>query len=173
MRNKARKIRKETGDERYKAPTERVNKSVARAISISLQQPFLLLAFEPMCLLLCFFSALLLGILYLFFGAFPLVFEGVYGFNLWQVGLSFLGMFVGILLAAGLDPVWHRIRGKLIRKLEQETGVEGASEPEFRLPPAIAGAILVPAGIFMFGWSAYPFVHWIVPIIGSALFGAG
>jgi hypothetical protein len=60
-----------------------------------------------------------------------------------------------------------------MRRLEAETGIQGSSEPEFRLPPAIAGALLVPAGIFMFGWSAYPWVHWIVPIIGSAIFGTG
>lgn len=127
-----------------------------------------------MCLNLCIFSAILLGILYLFFGAFPLVFINVYGFNLWQVGLTFLGILVGMVLAAGLDPVWHRIRVNLIRRLSEESGVEGGkSEPEFRLPPAILGSILVPAGIFMFGWSCYPWIHWIVPIIGAAIFGAG
>ncbi|KAK2929929.1 Major facilitator superfamily [Fusarium oxysporum f. sp. vasinfectum] len=116
---------------------------------------------------------IVLGILYLFFGAFHLVFGNIYGFNLWQNGCSFLGILVGMLLAAGLDPLWHNIRNKLIRKLSEETGVEGNSQPEFRLPPAILGGILVPVGIFMFAWSCYPRVHWIVPIVGSAIFGAG
>ncbi|KAL6361733.1 hypothetical protein LRP88_05208 [Fusarium phalaenopsidis] len=173
VRDKARQTRKETGDERWKAPNEKTQKSVASAIGRSLLRPFQLLIFEPMCLNLCIFSAILLGILYLFFGAFPLVFINVYGFNLWQVGLTFLGILVGMVLAACLDPVWHRIRVNLIRRLSEESGVEGKSEPEFRLPPAILGSILVPAGIFMFGWSCYPWVHWIVPIIGAAIFGAG
>ncbi|KAL6917806.1 hypothetical protein FSST1_009301 [Fusarium sambucinum] len=132
-----------------------------------------LLIFEPMCLNLCIFTAILLGILYLFFGAFPLVFGKLYDFNLWQVGLSFLGILVGMVAAAGLDPVWHRIRSNLIRKLSTETGVQGNSQPEFRLPPAIVGALIVPVGIFMFGWSCYPWIHWIVPIIGSAIFRSG
>ncbi|RBR04930.1 uncharacterized protein FIESC28_11468 [Fusarium coffeatum] len=136
LRNKARQIRKKTGDERWKAP-------------------------------------ILLGILYLFFGAFPLVFGRLYGFNLWQVGLSFLGILVGMIAAAGLDPVWHRIRSSLILKLSSETDIQGISQPEFRLPPAIVGSLIVPVGIFIFGWSCYPWVHWIVPIIGSAIFGAG
>ncbi|KAM5360478.1 hypothetical protein ACJZ2D_013707 [Fusarium nematophilum] len=173
IRNKARQTRKETGDDRWKAPNEKVQKSVVSAIGHSLLRPFQLLIFEPMCLNLCIFSAILLGILYLFFGAFPLVFRNVYGFNLWQIGLTFLGILVGMVLAAGLDPVWHRIRSNLIRRLTEETGVQGGSEPEFRLPPAILGSVLVPAGIFMFGWSCYPWVHWIVPVIGSAIFGAG
>ncbi|KAF4974339.1 hypothetical protein FZEAL_8737 [Fusarium zealandicum] len=173
IRNKARKVRKETGDDRWQAPNEKIQKSVVSAVSRSLLRPFQLLIFEPMCLNLCIFSAILLGILYLFFGAFPLVFSKVYGFNLWQIGLTFLGIFTGMIAAAGLDPVWHRIRSNLVRRLSEETGIEGSSEPEFRLPPAILGSVLVPAGIFMFGWSCYPWVHWIVPIIGSAIFGAG
>ncbi|KAH7175600.1 major facilitator superfamily transporter [Dactylonectria macrodidyma] len=173
VKKKAIRKRKETGDERWKAPNEKTQKSVIGAVSRSLLTPFQLLIFEPMCLNLCIFSAILLGILYLFFGAFPLVFRLVYGFNLWQIGLTFLGILIGMLLAACLDPVWHRIRGRLVRELSAETGVEDASEPEFRLPPAILGSVLVPTGIFMFGWSAYPWVHWIVPIIGSAIFGGG
>lgn len=139
----------------------------------SLLRPFQLLAYEWMVLNLCIYSAILLGILYLFFGAFPLVFRTNHGFNLWQIGLSFLGIGVGMIIAIATDPVWHRIRDHLIRKLEAETGVPGQSEPEFRLPSTIVGAFLVPAGIFMFGWSTYPYVHWIVPIIGSTIFGAG
>lgn len=166
-------MRKETGDGRWKAPTEKVQKSAASAIGRSLLRPFQLLIFEPMCLNLCIFTAIVLGILYLFFGAFHLVFGDIYGFNLWQNGCSFLGILVGMLLAAGLDPLWHNIRSKLIRKLSEETGIEGNSQPEFRLPPAILGGILVPVGIFMFAWSCYPWVHWIVPIVGSAIFGAG
>ncbi|KAH8729533.1 major facilitator superfamily domain-containing protein [Ilyonectria robusta] len=173
IKNKASKMRKDTGDERWMAPNEKSQKSVISAVSHSLLTPFQLLIFEPMCLNLCIFSAILLGILYLFFGAFPLVFRQIYGFSLWQVGLTFLGILIGMLLAACLDPVWYRIRARLVDKLSQETGIEGSSEPEFRLPPAILGSILVPAGIFMFGWSSYPWVHWIVPIIGSAIFGAG
>lgn len=173
LRNKARQMRKDTGDDRWLAPTEKVHKSVLNAVGHSLLRPFQLLIFEPMCLNLCLYSAILLGILYLFFGAFPLVFGTNHGFNLWQIGLSFMGIGVGMVIAITSDPVWHRIRGRLMRDLEKETGVAGQSEPEFRLPSAIVGAFLVPAGIFMFGWSTYPWVHWIVPIIGSTIFGAG
>lgn len=118
-----------------------------------------------MCLGLCIFSALLLGILHLFFGAFPLVFGTNHGFDLWQTGLTFLGIMVAMLLGVASNPLWHRIRANLIRRHERETGVKGGSESEFRLPPAIFGSMLVPTGLFMFGWSTYPWVRWIVPII--------
>lgn len=99
LRNKARKTRKETGDERWKAPMEKMDKSIPMTIANSLKRPFQLLIFEPMCLNLCIFSAILLGILYLFFGAFSLVFTENHGFTVSQVGLSFLGLLVGMILA--------------------------------------------------------------------------
>ncbi|KJZ78482.1 hypothetical protein HIM_01873 [Hirsutella minnesotensis 3608] len=173
LRDKARRLRAETGDDRWFARAERIQRSVIHAVGRSLLRPFQLLIFEPMCLNLCVLSALLLGILYLFFGAFPLVFGTNHGFNLWQTGLTFLGIMVAMLLGVASDPLWHRIRNNLIRKHERETGIMGSSEPEFRLPPAILGSLLVPSGLFMFGWSTFPWVHWIVPIIGSAIFGTG
>lgn len=173
LRNKARKLRKETGDERWKAAMEKTNKSISRTIAYSLLRPAQLLIFEPMVLNLCLFSAILLGILYLFFGAFPLVFEGNHGFTLSQTGMSFLGIFVGMVLGSFTDPIWHKNYQRLIKQREERTGEVGGSEPEYRLPPAIAGALLVPAGLFMFAWTTYSSVPWIVPIIGSTIFGTG
>ncbi len=173
LRNKARDLRKRTGDDRWLAPTEKVQKSVVSAISRSLLRPFQLLTFEPMCLNLCLLSAIVLGILYLFFGAFSLVFTHNYGFNLWQVGLSFVPISVGLFFATASDTIWHRMRVRLIANLEKETGIKGKTEPEFRLPPAICGAVLAPVGVFIFAWTSYPHIHWIAHMIGSGVFGAG
>jgi hypothetical protein len=129
--------------------------------------------FEPMCLNLCLLSAIVLGILYLFFGAFPLVYSTNYGFNLWQTGLSFVPISVGLFFATLSDPIWHRIRSKLVAKLEKETGIKGRTEPELRLPPAVCGAVLAPVGVFIFAWTCYPQIHWIAPMIGAGVFGCG
>jgi hypothetical protein len=94
-------------------------------------------------------SAILLGIVYLFFGAFSLVFKKNHGFQLYQVGLSFLGLFFGMMIGIVLNTVlWSRQYKKLVAREEERTGKKGVSEPEFRLPPTIAGAILVPIGLF-------------------------
>ncbi|KAI1636614.1 major facilitator superfamily transporter [Biscogniauxia mediterranea] len=169
LREKARAMRKETGDDRWQSPMEKhaQNKSIARTMGYALLRPFQLLIFEPMCLLLCIFSAIILGVIYLFFGAFGLIFGANYDFNLWQTGLSFLGILTGMLLCSCSDPIWRRVHENLVRK----NG--GKHEPEFRLSPAIAGAVLVPIGLFLFAWTTYPWVHWIVPIIGSGIFGCG
>jgi uncharacterized membrane protein YccC len=97
----------------------------------------LLLALEPMCLNLCIFSAILLGILYLFFGAFQLVYSNVYGFSLWQVGCSFLGLLVGMIVAILTDPFWRRNYARLRRNHEQTAAEKGEYMPEWRLPPGM------------------------------------
>jgi hypothetical protein len=45
------------------------------------------------------------------------------------------------------DPVWRRYYEKLVR-LHSEQGGENRSEPEFRLPSTIFGALLVPVALF-------------------------
>lgn len=139
----------------------------------ALLRPFEILLFEPMALILDLYSAILLGILYLFFGAFPTVFEGAFNFNLWQTGLTFLGMLVGMLAGAMSSSTWQKVRARLIQKNEQVTGVEGKSEPEFRLPQVMVGSVLVTIGLFWFAWTTFSWVHWILPIIGSGVFGMG
>jgi Na+/melibiose symporter-like transporter len=100
------------------------------------------------CFNLCLLSAILLGIIYLFFGAFPLVFGKNHGFQQYQVGLAFMGLFVGMLTGIATNSIWERAYNKLVKDLSEKTGQEGSSEPEFRLPPTIFGAILVPIGLF-------------------------
>jgi multidrug resistance protein len=170
---KAKQKRKETGDERWKSPLEKSNKSIRQTLKVSLYRPFQLLFLEPMVLNLCLFSAILLGILYLYFGSFALVFRTNHHFTLSQIGLSFLGIFVGMVLGILTDPLWHKNYVRLVNNREKAGGEPGGSEPEFRLPPSILGAPLVTIGLFWFAWTTYSSVHWIVPIIASTFFGMG
>ncbi|PWY65384.1 MFS general substrate transporter [Aspergillus eucalypticola CBS 122712] len=144
LKHKAEKLRQETGDDRWKAPIEKSQKSVKQTVLQSMYRPILLLTIEQMCLSLCVISAILLGILYLFFGAFQLISSNVYSFSTSQCGLCFLGLLVGMALTIITDPFWP-----------------------------ILGGPLVTTGLFIFAWTIYADVHWIVPIIGSAVFGAG
>ena len=135
LRRKAQKLRKETGDDQWIAPIEKLERSVAQTVLRSMYRPILLLALEPMCLSLCIFSAILLGILYLFFGAFQLVFSNVYGLVLWQRGLCFLGLFVGMVFAILSDPIWRRNYQRLERNYRKTSSRTDDFQPEWRLPP--------------------------------------
>ncbi|KAH7018685.1 major facilitator superfamily domain-containing protein [Macrophomina phaseolina] len=159
LRRKAQKLREETGNEAWTAPIERMDKSVSQTLLWSCVRPFQLLVFEPMCLNLCILSSILLGILYLFFGAFPLVFQNNHGFSLSQTGLAFLGLFVGMILGISTDPLWRKNYARLVQRREAQGGEPGGSEPEYRLPPTILGAVIVPIAMFGFGWTTYSSSH--------------
>ena len=172
LKKKAQKLRKETGDDRWYAPIEKSTKSVTKTVAYSLLRPFQILIFEPMALVLNIYTAMLLGLLYLFFGAFPLIFRTNHGFNLWQVGLTFMGLLVAMVIACLSTPFWARLRRNMVEKRRKETGVL-KDEPEDQLPPVIFGAPLITGGLFWFGFTTYADIHWIVPIIGSGVFGLG
>jgi hypothetical protein len=53
-------------------------------------------------------DSLILGILYLTFQAFPIIFEEKHGFNLQSTGLTFLGIATGMLLGLCTMPYWNR-----------------------------------------------------------------
>lgn len=141
--------------------------SLLRIVSDSARRPFLILFLDPMCFCPCLLSSVLLGILYLFFDSFTVVFGGVYGFNLWQTGLCFFGILVGMALAVVSTVGFH---WNYVRLLEKNNMV---AKPEYRLIPSIVGSWLCVGGLFMFAWTTYATIHWIIPVIGTALFGFG
>ena len=136
-------------------------------VLMTLVRPFSLNFLEPILFLLNLYIALIYGLLYVWFESFAIVFEGIYGFNLGEEGLSFVGILVGAFVV--IPPFFlylHFIQ-------EPQFNENGEIKPEKRLPPAFVGAFCIPICLFWFGWTARPSVHWVVPIIGSGWFTVG
>ncbi|KAF2169980.1 hypothetical protein M409DRAFT_19596 [Zasmidium cellare ATCC 36951] len=136
-------------------------------VNMCLVYPFTLNFTEPMVLFLNLYTALIYGLLYIWFESFPIVFVGIYGFSLGQLGLSFLGLFAGIVVV--VPPFFWWLR----KYIEPQFDETGRILPEKRLPACCVSAFAIPICLFWFGWSARPDVHWIVPIIGTAWFSLG
>jgi DHA1 family multidrug resistance protein-like MFS transporter len=49
----------------------------------------------------------------------------------------------------------------------------GFREQEHRLVPAIFGSVLLPIGLFLFAWTTDSNIHFVVPLIGVAIFSLG
>lgn len=132
----------------------------------ALLRPFLLLIKEPICSLFALYTACVYGMLYCFFGAFPLVFEYARGWSPGISGLAFipvgLGM-VGAIIANVFD------NKRYVRKLIAGGGVPLA--PEERLPLCCVAGVVLPLGLFAFAWTTLPHVHWIASMIFSVFFG--
>lgn len=88
------------------------------------------------------------GILYLLFGAFPLVFEEARGFSPGQGGLAFIGVGIGMVIGVGLNI--HE-NSRYVRVMIAQNGVVA---PEERLRMCAVGGCLLPFGLAWFAASA-------------------
>lgn len=108
------------------------------------------------------------AVFYLWFESFPMVFIGIYHFKGGVSGLPFLGIVVGAFVSyifyimyiiLYLGPKFVRLKFNV--------------PPEEYLRLSCIAGVFIPISLFMFGWSARPSVHWIVPIIGAGLYMPG
>ncbi|OAQ87611.1 major facilitator superfamily transporter [Purpureocillium lilacinum] len=98
-----------------------------------------------------------------------IVFSGApYNFSTAGVGLMFVGPFIGNMIGS----VYGGLLGDMVvvRLARKNNGV---FEPEMRLYILILPAILVGAGLMVFGVAAHRGLHWIYPSIGAAMFSFG
>lgn len=118
LTQRAQRLRKETGDEKLYSAHEETRKEQEwwPTMKSTLSTVPMLLIREPMLLALCLWSALLLGILYAFFQAYPIVFTEQHGFTSTQTGMAFLGQTVGIILALCTVPYWSKLYQKATHK---------------------------------------------------------
>lgn len=152
---------------RSKVEIDKGRVSLANLLNKSLLRPWALLLKEPIVFLCAVYIAIVYGTLYMFFDAFPIVFEQGRGWNPGVGGLSFLGILVGMLIGIGftIPANMHYI------KIMDAHG--GHAPPEARLLQCMPGAVLISISQFWFAWTNYPSIHWIVSIIGTAPFGTG
>ncbi|KAI1114450.1 major facilitator superfamily domain-containing protein [Nemania sp. NC0429] len=137
-------------------------------VRIYLMRPFVLLATEPILILITIYQSFIYGILYLVFVAYPIEFREVRHWALGVSALPFLGLLVGILLGA-VGVIWHT-KTRFIATIAANGG---KIIPENRLPVMIVGGCLLPIGLFIFAWTAQPRIHWSGSVIGSIPAGAG
>ncbi|WVQ91212.1 hypothetical protein IAS59_005009 [Cryptococcus gattii] len=163
-------------EEYYISKYDMVKKSKREVILVGLCRPFEMLFTEVIVGCLSIYGALIYGILYLFFTAFPIVFQQTRGWTIGESGLSFLGMGVGLISGVILNPFlssyFHsRSRAQMQSHVTPSGHAHPHPPPEARLPVCCIGAILAPIGLFWFAWTSAPPIHWSVPIIACLPFG--
>ncbi|KAF2876520.1 major facilitator superfamily domain-containing protein [Massariosphaeria phaeospora] len=167
LERKAARLRKETGNANLTSKLAS-GLSPKEVFLRSIVRPMKMLFLSPIVFLMSLFVAVNYGILYLLMVTITFVFEGQYHFSSGSVGLSFIGMGVGMIVGMGvLGVVSDRVIKKKI--------AQGNVKPEHRLPFVLTlpGGIALPIGIFIYGWTTEEHVHWIVPIMATAFIGVG
>jgi MFS family permease len=165
---KTKKLRKQTGNQMLRSKLD-AGLSPADYIKRGIVRPLRLLIFSPITFIFALYMAVVYSYLYLLFTSMTEVFEEFYGFSTGTVGLSFLGIGVGSLLGLG---IFSSMSDRYVKKRAAQSESK-EMKPEYRLQLLPYGAIIMPAGFFIYGWTAEKHVHWIVPIIGTMFIGIG
>lgn len=170
LRRRAKKLKKITGDERYRAVQDVVPRpNMTEIMKITLTRPFLLLT-EVIVFLLTLYMTVIYGLLYMFFFAYPVVFgEG----KMWsdhKVGLAFIPLAIGVIAGTACAPYINKDYQRRVKGYQDKGEIV---PPEIRLIPMMFGCWFVPIGLFIFAWTSFPSLSYWGPIIGSTPCGFG
>ncbi|KAF7330542.1 MFS domain-containing protein [Mycena venus] len=137
-------------------------------------RPIRMFLFSPIVTAMSLYMALIYGVLYLHFVTIPLLFgprsiHGLftYGWKNGNEGLAYLGAGLGCYVSTVFCLF---TLNRSYRALAKKYGYQ---KPEFRMLWMQIGMAFVPAGLFIYGWSAQAQTHFIVPLLGAAIFAFG
>lgn len=166
---RAKKLRKLTGDNSYVTEKELNPVPLSTTIKVTLFRPTQLLG-EIIVFLVTIYMAVLYGLLYMFFFAYPVVFMEGKGWSASMTGLMFIPIMVGVLLATFVSPFINQHYIKISKPYEDRGEVPPA---ELRLIPMMVACWLVPIGLFIFAWTSYPWLTWVGPCLAGLPCGIG
>ncbi|CAN3352867.1 major facilitator superfamily multidrug transporter Nag4p [Diutina catenulata] len=169
LKRRASRLRKKTGDARYRTYAELKPMSFKETAKHSLLRPFALLS-ELIVFLITIYMSVVYGLLYMFFFAYPVIYQEDKGFNASMTGVMFIPIGVGVILSSVVAP-WFNTDYNKRAQVYRDRGE--MPPPELRLIPMMIACWFVPAGLFPFAWSSYPHISWAGPCFSGLACGFG
>ncbi|KAK8029362.1 hypothetical protein PG991_006418 [Apiospora marii] len=169
LERKTASLRVSSGNVKLRSSLTRSHLTPNQVLTQALVRPTMLLIRSPVLLIMSLYVALVFGLMYLLMTTFTDVFEGHYGFTTATSGLAYLGLGVTLIVAM---VVFRTVGSRVLAARMEAEGVT-RPRPEHRLILMIWFSPFVGLGLFLYGWTVHYQVHWIVPIIGTALIGFG
>ncbi|TVY84239.1 putative efflux pump mfs2 [Lachnellula suecica] len=167
LQQEAKRVRRETGDQRYQTLQERFHavQSSSRSRSVFLQaltRPVRLLFTHPIIQVTASISAFNYGTMYIVLSTFSSLWTEQYHQSVEISGLHYIACALG-------EVAGSQLGGPLMDRLFLYMRARSGGEehiPEHRVPLVYVGAPLVPIGLFIYGWTSQYLVHWIAVDIG-------
>lgn len=183
LMKRAARLRAETGNDNLRARAELASTNPRVLLKKYFTKPVRMFCLEPILIVLTVYLTLVYGTLYLSYQLFPRAFEGR-GWSTANSSLPFIAVGLGIMSALAVFSVftmtWYKKQWVAAqRKAGLPTGAVGEKnmadkeparvDPEYRLPPMIMGAVLLPPSLLWFGWAGN--VHWAAQVIACFFVG--
>ncbi|CAF9934364.1 hypothetical protein IMSHALPRED_009678 [Imshaugia aleurites] len=165
---RARSARTWVGKSAKPMPLVSNKQSLTKTLSVALIRPFRMFS-EPIVLATSLLMAMVYGIFYLFFEAYPIIFGGVYQMSTGVSALAFIPMPIGACLDIIVVLWWDRH----LERAKARNAPWALNEEYRRMPLACIGGPLCALSLFWLGWSARPTTHWIIPMLAGIPYGMG
>ncbi|GMM36154.1 hypothetical protein DASC09_034790 [Saccharomycopsis crataegensis] len=169
LKKRKEKLIKLTGDDRYLILKDLKPRTVKEVAIETVSRPLILLT-EPIVLLITIYMSVIYGLLYMYFFAFPVVFGEGKGWNDGMVGLMFIPIAIGIVIASAASPYVNKMYNKYTAVYIARGEIP---PPELRLIPMMISCWLIPIGLFIFAWTSYTRLDWVGPAFGAIPCGCG
>ncbi|KAG5984046.1 hypothetical protein E4U55_006275 [Claviceps digitariae] len=137
-------------------------------LGANLVRPLALLIYRPAIQVIAAVMALNFAVYCLLLSTYATLFIERYNQNETMSSLNYIALAVGTITASQAGgPLMDWIYGRM----KARHGGQGV--PEFRVPFMVPGVIMMPVGIFLYGWAAEKHLHWMVVDVGTAIFVCG
>lgn len=146
--------------------------ALKKHLTSTLARPLHMLGTEPVVMAFSLYIAFNFALNYSFFASYPYIYSHLYGYDIEEIGLTFLGVGAGCIASFPAILIIDRLSYGRRAALAVRTG-SIPPRPEHRLYMAMVGAPFITISLFMFGWTAQNRVHWLAPVAAEALFGFG
>lgn len=162
---KAKKIRKETGDNRYYSTFEVQSETVKQKLKRFLLRPVIFVCTEIAVLLPTLYLSVIYACFYLCIVSIPRVFGSKYNYRPGISALQNISLGLGSVICCQLGG-W--LVDHLYKRLSKKHGLR---RPEYKLPLMMITVFVLPAAMILFGWTAQYRQVWIAPDIGLFFVG--
>lgn len=104
LARKAKKLRKETGDDTYVTVQELEKLPFSEVLKIALCRPLIMLFTEPIVIFMSIYLSFVYSLLYLMFFAFPIAFVEIRGWGDGITGIAFIAIMVSVFPPCFISP---------------------------------------------------------------------
>jgi multidrug resistance protein len=176
LKKKKKQLIKITGNKELHTEFDNPSRKFSQHLRTALERPFKLLFTQPIVQLLAAYIGYVYGVLYLVLASFPQLWtkgaqipgQTNYEEKPWVAGLNYISLGLGFYLGTQIAA---KTADRIYKSLKAKNG--GVGRSEFRVPLMFPGAVMVPVGLLIYGWSAQYKTFWLVPNIGTCIFAAG
>lgn len=152
LHSRVARLKRESGEFKSSASTPKNKHEDLRKIWHALTRPFAVLFGSSVLMALSLQASISFSFFYVMSISLPSILQDTYGFNPAETGAAFVIFSIGSLLSvllcnSFLDRIYIALRN---RSTQPDQG-----KPEYRLPLAVLGAVLLPFSVTAYGWIAH------------------